>query len=61
MEMFCPDTPFMTIYGLVWSTSVTFKQKDDAGALQCVTGYATSLYLVMITRNNSNLVKYKTG
>ena len=36
---------FVTIHGLVWSSSVTFK--DDAGALQCIIYSATSLYLVM--------------
>ena len=41
MEMFCPDTPS-------WSSSVTFKHNMML-VHPNVIGYATSLYLVMIT------------
>ena len=48
MEMFCPDTPSFCDH--IWSRVELFSDlqtKDDAGALQCVIGYMTSLYLVM--------------
>ena len=49
MEMFCPDTPSFCDH--IWSCvelSGDLSTKDDAGALQCVIGHATSLYLVML-------------
>ena len=47
-KCFVPDTP--SFYDHTW----VFKQ-DDALALQCVIGYATSLYLVMNSFNKSAL------
>ena len=49
MEMLGPDTPSFCDH--IWShvelLSETNTLQDDPGALQCVIGYRTSLYLVM--------------
>ena len=50
IEMFAPDTPlFVTIYGLCGHLLT----QDDTYQLECVIGYASSLYLVMLSCKRS--------
>ena len=46
----------MTIYGLVYGHLLT---QDDADQLECVIGYATSLYLVI--KLKVNFVDFMNG